>query len=550
MVNLFRRHRQPLLIVLTILTILAFGVFYNPTRNQSQIQVASINGRPITLGERQHSEHRFQLMSELGMMDALYALIGQARSRSEAEEAFLWNTLVLRYEAEELGIISAKPSKDEQDRIAPLIAERIQKMPNLQTNGGFDYNKYANLTQGGLGSLGLTNADLDEVVIDAIRVDKVKEILGSTVAPSPTEVRERFTEQNKKLEASVIRLKFDEFKAAAAVTDEEVKKAFEERKESFKTAEKRKVKFIALTLAQQKTPLQGPAKFQALQELIKEGKEFAIAMTKEGAKFEDVAKASKDRLDPQKEEPKKDEAKPEAAKADAPKDDAAKAAEVKKEEPAKKYQVTTGETPLFTATEPPKELDRNAAVAQAAFKLTKESPTSDAISSTNGAYVVQLTGVEESRPETFEEVKEKLTNTLKEEKARETMSVKASDIRKKIEEEVKAGKPFVAAAEAAGTKPEKVPPFSSREQLRDVPDGYMIQGQASQLAIDELSQFVPTQAGGLLIHIDRQLPIDETEFNNQKEKLAESSAEEKARMMFMEWLSSRRKAASIQGARG
>src|SRR4051812_18750409 len=193
MVNLFRRHRQPLLIVLTILTILAFGVFYNPTRNQSQIQVASINGRPITLGERQHSEKRFQLMSELGMMDALYSLIGQARSRSEAEESFLWNTLVLRYEAEQLGILSAKPGKDEQDRIAAQIAERIQKLPALQTNGAFDFNKYSNLTQGGLGSLGLTSADLDEVVTDAIRVDKVKEVLGSTIAPTPAEIRERFT---------------------------------------------------------------------------------------------------------------------------------------------------------------------------------------------------------------------------------------------------------------------------------------------------------------------------------------------------------------------
>jgi hypothetical protein len=78
----------------------------------------------------------------------------------------------------------------------------------------------------------------------------------------------------------------------------------------------------------------------------------------------------------------------------------------------------------------------------------------------------------------------------------------------------------------------------------------MIQGQASQLSIGELSQFVPTQTGGLLVHLDRQLPIDETEFNNQKDKLAESAAEEKSRMMFMEWLASRRKAASIQGARG
>lgn len=548
MVNLFRRHRQPLLIVLTILTILAFGVFYNPTRNQSQIQVASINGRPITLGERQHSEHRFQLMLALGLREEVGELVGHA-SRSEVEEAFLWNTLVLRYEAEDLGIISAKPSKDEQDRIAPLIAERIQKLPELQTNGAFDYNKYANLTQGGLGSLGLTSADLEEVIVDTIRIDKVKEVLGSTVAPTTSQLRETYTQMNKKMEASVIRLKFDDFKAAATVTDDEVKKAFEERKESFKTPEKRKVKFIALTLAPQKTPLAGPARFQALQGLINEGKEFAVAMTKEGAKFDELAKSYKDRIDPpkpeaKKEEPKKDEAKPEAAK-----DDAAKAAEAKKEEePAKKYAVTTGETAPFSENEPPKEL--NPQVAQAAFKLTKENPTSDAISGPNGAFVVQLAGVEEARPQTFEEVKEKLTTTLKDEKAREMMSVKGSDIRKKIEEEMKAGKPFVAAAQTAGVKPETVKPFSPREQLRDVPDGYIIQGQASQLAIDELGQFVPTQNGGLLIHLDRQLPIDEAAFNKEKDQLAESSSEENARMLFMEWLSSRRKAASIQGARG
>jgi hypothetical protein len=507
MVNLFRRFQQPLLIALTVLIIVAFAVLYNlPSRQATgpRTQVATIFDHPVTQAEIEHLSRRIGLLQELGQFEMLFSLIGRAQTQNAAQENFVWNTLILRYEAEKLGILSAHPGHAEMERMAQLFADRIHDLPAFQTNGNFDFGKYTKYIQESLSPRGLSPTELDEIMADSIRLDQVKAALGSTLSASPAEVRELFREQSQKVEVSVVRLKFDDFKNAVQLSDEDTKKAFEERKDSFKTAEKRKVKYAAFLLPKD-SKLTGRERGDELQKRADEAQKFAEAMLNKGANFDELAKAN--------------------------------------------GATAVGETPMFEATASPKELEGNPNAAQAAFEL-KPDQTSDVISAENGSYVMLLAGKEEARPQTFEEVKTKLVDQLKEERAREAMNLKAGEIRKKIDAEMKAGKVFAQAAEAAGVKAEKVPAFSPMDPsaLKGIADGPDIMRRAAELAYDQVSEFVPTAAGGVVIHLDRQLPIDETEFNKQKDMLTERAARQKREAVFQEWLRTLRKAAKIEGA--
>jgi parvulin-like peptidyl-prolyl isomerase len=263
------------------------------------------------------------------------------------------------------------------------------------------------------------------------------------------------------------------------------------------------VKYAAFLLPKD-SKLTGRERADELQKRADEAQKFAEAMLNKGAKFDELAKAN--------------------------------------------GATAVGETPMFELNAAPKELDGNANAAHAAFEL-KPDQTSDVISAENGSYVLLLAGKEEARPQSFDEVKTKLVDELKEERAREAMNLKAGEIRKKIDAEMKGGKAFAQAAEAAGVKAEKLPPFSASDPgaLRTSPDGPDIMRRATELAVDQVSEFVPTQAGGVIVHLDRQLPIDETEFNKQKELLTERAVKQKREAIFQEWLRTRRKAANIDG---
>ena len=379
-------------------------------------------------------------------------------------------------------------------------------MPQFQTNGAFSYPNYAQFMQNVLSPKGFTQRDFEEIVADQLRVAKVRTLLGTTVKPAPKEVREQYVQMNQKTEASLIRLKLEDFKAAVQVSDEDVAKAFEERKEALKTPEKRKVKVAAFTHAGEVKPLTGPERAEASQRLSEQARKFSEAMEKPGANFETAAAEAK---------------------------------------------VKVIETPLFEVDDPPTELNKSEAAAQAAFALPAEHPTSDVVTSDIGYYVLQLSGTEPSRPLTAEEAKPKLVEQLKQERGQEAMNLKATEQHNKIEAELKAGKPFDEAAKTAGAQPEKLPAFSAAERKQDAsPELEAVMARSREMNEGDLSEFIPDATGGIVFHIDKRLPVDEEAFQKEKSKLTQQLDQMRAEEIFQDWLRDRRAAAKITPARG
>lgn len=499
MVHLLRKYQQTLMLLVTVLVIISFVWFYNYNKDPraSTARVGLVYGRGVTQIEFDRGRRMFDVALNLRLFEPLQALVGPARSNEEARENFVWNSMVVRHEADRLGIAAT----DEE-----VVAE-VQTLPVFQTNGSYDSNKYNLFVGTELAARGMAGDQLEELMRDVLRLEKLKNLLGTTVAATPAEVREAFERLNRKTEVSVVRLNLEDFQKAVTVSEEDLKKAFEEQKETLKTDEERKVKYVAFTLASSEKPLVGKERVDEMQKLADKAEQVTVAMTEKDAQLETVAQ---------------------------------------------KLGVEVKESPPFPLHDPPAELGKSEDVARVTFeKLSMEQPDSDAVIAENGYYVLQLVGITPSRPMTFEEAKGKLETQLKNDRAQEAMNLKATEVRNKIDPAFKAGKSFTEAATAAGVKAETIPAFSFAEPPKtDSPDLRLIMGHAFELAEGELSQPIPTGNGIMLIHIDKRLPIDESKFDAEKAMLAQNVARSKREAVFEQWLKTQRDLADIKTARG
>ncbi len=495
--HFFRRYQQPLLIIFTIVIIISFVGFFNGgflDKTGGGGPAATIYGHPVTQVAMLREGRKFELARDLGMQELLMTLAGRAQSMDEATENFTWNGLVLRHEAEALGI----GATDEE------VLAAIQAMPVFQTNGAFDSAKYAMIFQNALQPRGFGKDQLEELVRDQLRLNKIKTLLGATTAPGPAEVRAAYDQRNQQIESSVVRLKLDDFLATATAPDEEVQKLFEARKTKLKSDERRKVRFAAFILPTTDKPLEGKPRAEELAKLGKAAEDFSVAMTEKDAAFDTAAS---------------------------------------------KLGVKAEETPEFSRVAPPPTLATAPAVVAEAFKLTVKEPNSDVLTTDRGYYVLQLAGITEARPLTFEEAQPALTEQLKRERATEALNLKAAEIRGKIDTELKAGKSFADAAQTAGVKAEPFGVFSPTAPKFDAPDAQEVMIAAFQMKEGELSQATPTTTGAILIHVDKRPPVDDAKFATEQAPIATGLARDLREALFAEWLKLRRADARVTTAR-
>ena len=484
------------MIVITIVVIISFIWFYDPTLRRGgrpgSEYVARVYDHAISTSDYQRGVRRFELCRDLGLSELVSNLVTDAKSMDQAHRNFLINHAVLRHECDALGIV---PTEEE------VVAE-IKAMPAFETNGVYDPNKYNMIVQN-VASRGFTAQQIQEGVEDELRLKRLKELIGTTITAPTSEAHTAFEKRNQKTDLSFVRLKDDDLAKEVAVSDEDIKKAFDERKPQ--TDEMRKVKFVSFLLTDEQKKVQGRDRGTALQKLVDQAGEFAVAMTAKDAKFDEVAQKS---------------------------------------------GATIAETPEFALNDPPKELNESEDAAKAAFTaLTLEQPNSDVIRTEFGYYVLQLTGITPARALTLDEAKPKLADALKKERVAEVAGLKAVEIRTKIDGELKGGKTFAEAATAAGATAEIFPTFSFTPMPKlDQPGAQQMVFASLNLEPGQLSEVLPIENGRIICRVEKRHPIDEAAFEKEKPMLLERLSQGLRNSAFEIWLAERRKLANIQGA--
>src|SRR4051812_19789711 len=134
MITVLRKHHRWLMIVIAILAI-PFVFYFNKTdfAARGASDLGKIYGHTVTRIEFQRNARLFSLARDLGMFSFLQDLTTAATTEASMYSEFMWNRMILRHEADRLGI---RPGSAE-------IVKLVQTLRPFQGQGGaFDINKY------------------------------------------------------------------------------------------------------------------------------------------------------------------------------------------------------------------------------------------------------------------------------------------------------------------------------------------------------------------------------------------------------------------------
>ena len=521
MVNLMRTNQRWLMIVISVLVLVSFIWFYSDRTHSDGMgsdQIGTIYGRSLTVTELQRTERQLRMAEELGLVHLTQRDLFEGGDMNSAAI----NDLVIQHEVEKLNIF---PTDDE-------VADAEMKLAAFQgPNGQFDPAKKDEIMNDRLTPNGFSVNQLDELVRQDLQVAKLREILDAPVVVSPLEVRRYFERGYTKTDASVVRLQKADFVATVpAPTEEEIKKYYTEQKDVLTQPERRKVQYVKFGLDDAQKKLTGKARIDALKPLGDQSVQFLEQLLEQKGGATVVTQ-------PSGPAPNKNMAANAAQKAQA--NYAAATAAMK---------LTVKETGEFEENQAPTGEEASIpGFAQAAFKLSENDPDSDVPLQTPDAfYDLHLSAVVPERPLTLDEARPKIVAAIKDERATAALAAKAEEIRGKIVEALKAGRPLAEAAKEAGVTVQDVPAFSLAEPARTVPDASTIASTSQELATGELSKFVPTSAGGLLVYVRGRQGIDEAKFEQQKSMITMNRRRQKAEYFFYEWLQSSREASGAQ----
>jgi hypothetical protein len=508
MMKLLRRHRDWLMIVIAILAI-PFIFYFVQRPDYGAIgrdHFARIYDRNVSMLEAQQFARLLTLAQTLGMSDFVGTMTaGAGMDQNQGVVQFIVNVLVLRHEADRLGL---RPSTSE-------IADAVRKLPTFQGDSGFDINKFNDLVQNALAPLGLAEDHIEQLVRDQICLGELQKLLAAGVSLPKSELDENFKRGYDKLYVSVIRFRSADFDKDIKISDEDVQKYYDAHKAELKTDEKRKVEFVQLTLNEEEKKLAGRERIEALQKLADHATEFTQALLGEGADFKKAAA---------------------------------------------KFQLPVLETSEFAAAEPDPQLKGDQQLVTAAFKLSEREPHSDAVQVADGFYILHLTGKTEARPLTAEEGKPKIVEALKKTRSRELISTKGAELVQQLREAKKSGQPLEAVIEKAGLKPEKLTPFSlfeeesekteGDEQKKQSPELMTIKNAVALLNSGDVSEFLSPGTDGLIAILEKREPLADASAGEKKSAFEKRVLESREQIVLMEWLRDRKQAAGLEFKKG
>ena len=135
--------------------------------------------------------------------------------------------------------------------------------------------------------------------------------------------------------------------------------------------------------------------------------------------------------------------------------------------------------------------------------------------------------------------------------------MKASEVARKLRDELKSGRPVGDAAAEAGVKVEKIPTFAlvdtlpgatsspTPEPKNERPDMPRIKQAASDLSPGDVSDYLSTPSGGLIVILEKRETLASAEFEKSRVLIERQALQNRSQIVFYEWLRERRRAAGV-----
>ena len=499
MIQIFRKNQRGLMLVIAVLTIVAFIFLYNrgPLDDLAATRSPKIYGQMLTPGAIERQAKNYQLTLALGQYDLASKLGGSGEDQAASISEFIWNLLVLEHQARALGV---EPT-DAQ------VTDRIKAIPVFQTDNQFDPLKYGAFVRDQLAPRGFSERQLEEVMRDALRLEKIESVVESPVAVGEKEIRES-ARVLQPVTAEFVRFNAAEAAKGIRISPEEIAGFFERNKANLNTRETRAVRYVAFELPPE-TKLEGRAKVDALQKLADQATKFTDSLA---TKPFDQAAASSGL----------------AVRSTPPFDRAGALPEV---------PPTGAEAGKENKAPPSKIAAREvvAALAPPAFLLPAVGKVSDVIQVGDAFYVLELSELNPVRPLTLAEAAPSLDARLREAKADQTLRSSSGEKIKALRDALASGKKFTEAAREAGLKVESLKDISPMSDALP-PDQRRVVSATLSLKDGELSGLEAAPWGGLCVFLQSRGPLADKELADKREEIRQSLLENKRGMLFAEWL--------------
>jgi len=496
MLTQIRHIQKGVLIVVTAVIVVSFAWLYSDydfvqgTLGQQDC-VVKVYDRCYRQKEFQKLASSFDVALELGMYDFAMVLFQENRMDRDPT-SFVMSLVILRREAERLGI---EPSAAE-------IKAAIPSLPVFQqpwVTAEIVENRI-------LGPNGFSQGDLAQLVKDYLAFQKLRELIVAGVETVPSEAAKRYIQLNQRYTASVVRFDRDAFSAGVKITDEDVKKYYEENQEDLKSEPKRGFDYVKFTPRPQPEDATNEAKAKA-------NLAFANAVNRA---YSDLASDERNFVSLSKQFA--------GGKAD--------------------FVGETGALEPFARDEPPALLKDNAQALEALFSGTQRTDeVTVPIQAEGGAYLVfHYSKSVEPVPLTLEQATPAIKEALTATKSNRAVNDAASAALAKLNEAVKAGKSFDDAAKEQNLKVVKLPDFSESEPPADLADASLVVQAVKGLGEKQISAVTerPGGQGYLLAHVDKIEIYKDDEAEAKKKTLAATIKNETDRALFTAWFNQRR----------
>lgn len=485
MITVIRKNQKKFMLVVAILTVIAFAWLYNPADpNELGANVAArVYGGMVTPADMDRIGRTYHLAAALGFREYISSLTALASSEEEALSLYAFNVMVLRHEAGEFGVAPTSAQ----------IADRIRSLPVFQENGAFSPAKFEEFSAGNLAPSGLTTLSLEDTIRDVLTFERIYEVVASTAVLSRADT---LMVERMWLPADIILLSFprEAVMQDVKVSDEEAQRYYESHRSIFVSPEKLSVQAAIFELPEAEQALSGRERVTALQKLAGQvsgflepgtgADRFAAAASESGARLENVGPFARD-----------------------------------------------GGQPL------PRE------VARAAFLMPRDSDRAEVVQVEDSFYVFRITGREEERPLTFEEARPDVIRRLETLEAGQTVQRMATAKIDAIREAVAGGERLPAAIEASGVQSRVLSGVVSVN-----PSDLPIFDQAAARAIPflekgQVSNFIPNALGGSAVALLGRSDSLPAEFDAASVK--RQLLQNRKSLLFLNWLTNARDAAQI-----
>lgn len=490
MINLLRKNQRGLMLVIAVLTIVAFIFLYNTAQLDELASTKSptIYGRTLSPGAIDRQVKNYQLTLALGQFDLVSKLGGTGADQSASLNEFVWNLLILQHQARVLGV---EPT-DAQ------VEARIKALPVFQTGGQFDPIKYAAFVRDQLAPRGFTERQLEEVMRDALRLEKIGAIVDSPITLGEREIREA-ARVLQPVTAEFVRFDAQEVAKGIQISPEEVAAYFERNQANLNTNETRAVRYVAFELPPGEKP-EGKARVEALQKLADQATHFVDMLA--GTPFEQAATAA---------------------------------------------GLAVRSTPVFDRTgnlpsasqiggDTARQIQEIVtALAPTAFLLSGTGKTTDIIQAGDAFYIAELSELNAARPLTLAEASPAIEARLRETKAEQALQFSAAEKIKALRASLAAGKTFADAAKEQGLTVESIANLSPMSETL-TPEQRQVISLTLSFKDGELSGFEAAPWGGLCVYLQSRGPLADADLAARRAEIQQNLLENKRSLLFAEWL--------------